>query len=79
MSEPTHHATEGFSRNNIKNQYLGRTGADMHTANSEMQMLASSLLVALFLETCDPRSPDLSLGLFEGQRVQKQPAHIRRI
>lgn len=31
----------------------------------------------IFRNLWPPRSPDLSFGIFEGESLQKQPAHIR--
>jgi hypothetical protein len=54
-------------------------------AYSKSNNAASSLVVALFLKTCGPLDPWIYhhqifiFGGFEGERVQQQCAHIRRI
>jgi hypothetical protein len=64
--------------------WFQQDGAAVHTANSTMQMLREFFgghIISQHL--LPPRSPDLLpldfFGGFEGERVQKQPTHIRRI
>jgi hypothetical protein len=64
--------------------WLQRAGATAHTANSTMQMLSEffgGYIISRILWPLDPRiyCHHISMGVFEGEHVQKQPTHIRRI
>jgi hypothetical protein len=65
--------------------WFQQDGATSHTANSTMQMLSEFFGGRIISRNLwPPRSsdlspPDFSSGVFEGERIQKQPAHIRRI
>jgi hypothetical protein len=63
-------------------RWFQQDGATPHTANSTKQMLSEffggRIIVAPSI-TGSLATGFLSLVVFEGERVQKQPAHIRRI
>jgi hypothetical protein len=69
----------------LKDCWYLQDGATAHTANSTVQVLSSSLVVTLFLETSDcPGTPglmplDFCFGTFFKRMCTKQPAYIKRI
>jgi hypothetical protein len=69
-----------------QDRWFQQDGAMVHAANSTMQMLSKffggRIISRNFVAPSIPGSITtgfLSLGVFEGECSQKQPAHIRRI